>query len=173
MSVVSSGSPPDTRNTTLNMLNVHTAPRTTAGSSVGPRSGSVTRRNRCQRVAPSTSAASSTSFGIDVSAPSTTTIMNGNPSHTFVATFAANAVEKCAKKETGSTPTRWSSAFTAPNWRWNIPFQASAVTYDGTAHGRMRSTRYAALILNIGRESAMPSARPMATWSVTLATVHA
>ena len=32
-------------------------------------------------------------------------------------------------------------AFMAPNCRWNIPFQASAVTYDGTAHGKMRSTR--------------------------------
>ena len=41
-----SGSPPETRNTTLNMLNVQTAPSTTAGSSVGRSSGSVTRRKR-------------------------------------------------------------------------------------------------------------------------------
>ena len=149
------------------MLNVHTAPRTTAGSSVGPSSGSVTRRKRCHRVAPSTSAASSTSFGIDVSAPRTTTIMNGKPSHVFVATFAANAVEKCANHDTGSAPSARRSAFTAPNCRWNIPFHASAVTYDGTAHGRMRSTRYAARMRMSGRESAIPSARPSARWSAT------
>src|SRR6187397_1223817 len=101
MSVLPSGSPPETRNTTLNMLNVQTEPRTTAGRSVGRSSGSVTRRNACQRVAPSTSAASSTSFGIEVSAPITTTIMNGNPSHTFVATFAVKAVENFANHDTG------------------------------------------------------------------------
>src|SRR3954470_2995357 len=106
MSVLPSGSPPETRNTTLNMLNVHTEPSTTAGSSVGRRSGRVTRRNACQRVAPSTSAASSTSFGIDVSAPITTTIMNGKPSHTLVATFAVNAVENFANQETGSAPSQ-------------------------------------------------------------------
>src|SRR4051812_12909282 len=121
MSVDPSGSPPETRNTTLNMLNVHTEPRTTAGSNVGRRSGSVTSRNACQRVAPSTSAASSTSFGIDVSAPITTTIMNGKPSQTFVATFAVNAVENLANQDTGSAPTATRIAFTAPNWRWNMP----------------------------------------------------
>src|ERR1700733_7198338 len=106
MSVVSSGSPPETRKTTLNMLNVQTAPSTTAGASDGKRSGNVTRRKRCHRVAPSTSAASSTSFGIDVNAPIVTTIMNGKPSQTFVATFAANAVEKCENHDTGATPKR-------------------------------------------------------------------
>ena len=95
-------------------------------------SGNVTRRKRCQRVAPSTSAASSTSFGIDVSAPSVTTIMNGKPSHTLVATLAVNAVEKLRE------PARWARCrpsaeredepLTAPNCRWNMPFHASAVT---------------------------------------------
>src|SRR5262245_12808143 len=132
MSVVSSGSPPETRNTTLNMLKVQTQPRTTAGRSDGLRSGSVTSRKRCQRVAPSTSAASRTSRGIAVSAPSTTTIMNGKPSHTFVETFAANAVDHLENQEMGSAPSALSTALIAPNCLWNMPFQASAVTYDGT-----------------------------------------
>src|ERR1700684_1100424 len=101
MSVDPSGSPPETRNTTLNMLNVHTLPSTTAGKRVGRSSGTVTPQKRCQRVAPSTSAASRTSFGIDVRAPRVTTIMKGKPSHVFVATFAANAVEKWENHETG------------------------------------------------------------------------
>ena len=64
-----------------------------------------------------------------MSAPSVTTIMNGKPSHTFVATFAVNAVEKCENHEMGSRAERRErSAFTAPNWRWNMPFHASAVT---------------------------------------------
>src|SRR5271165_4651660 len=128
MSVVPSGSPPETRNTTLNMLKVHTLPRTTAGSMVGRSSGTVTPQNRCQRVAPSTSAASSTSFEMEVSAPIVTTIMKGNPSHTLVATLAANAVAKCENQLTGSTPSAPSTALTAPNCLWNIPFHASAVT---------------------------------------------
>jgi hypothetical protein len=82
---------------------------------VGLSSGTVTPQNRCQREAPSTSAASSTSFGIDVSAPSVTTIMKGKPSHTFVATFAVNAVAKWENQLTGGTPSMPSMAFTAPN----------------------------------------------------------
>ncbi len=115
MSVEPSGSPPLTRNTTLNMLNVQMLPRTTAGSMVGLRSGIVTPQKRCQRVAPSTSAASRTSFGIDVSAPSVTTIMKGKPSHTLVATFAENAVAKWENQLTGSAPSHVRIAFTAPN----------------------------------------------------------
>src|SRR6476661_895945 len=110
MSVLPSGSPPETRNTTLNMLNVQIDPRMTAGNNVGRKSGSVTSQNDCQRVAPSTSAASMTSFGIDVSAPMTTTIMKGKPSHTFVATFAVNAPLKLANHDV-SVP---SSALIAP-----------------------------------------------------------
>src|SRR5688572_22112429 len=134
MSVVPSGSPPETRNTTLNMLNVQIAPSVTAGMSDGRMIGSVTRHIRCQRVAPSTSAASNTSLGTPVSAPSVTTIMNGNPSHTFVATFAVNAVENDANHEIGSMlvpKTSLSDSMMpviAPNWRWNIPFHDSAVT---------------------------------------------
>ena len=75
-----------------------------------------------------------------MSAPITTTIMNGKPSHTLVATFAVNAVENFANQDTGSTPSATRIAFTAPNWRWNMPFHASAVTYDGTAHGRIKRT---------------------------------
>src|ERR1700690_2591881 len=127
MSVDPSGSPPETRNTTLNMLNVQIAPSTTAGRSAGRNKGSVTRQKRCHRVQPSTSAASSTSFEIDVSAPSVTTIMNGKPSHTFVVTFAVSDVENFANHEMGSTCTIARSAFTAPNCLWNIPFHASAV----------------------------------------------
>src|SRR4051794_37720833 len=107
------------------MLNVHTEPRTTDGRSVGRKSGRVTSRNACQRVAPSTSAASRTSFEIDVSAPITTTIMNGKPSHTFVAMFAANAVENFENHEIGEAPSAPRIALIAPNWRWNIPFHAS------------------------------------------------
>ncbi len=129
-----SGSPPETRKTTLNMLNVQIAPSVTAGMSVGRIIGSVTSRRRCQRVAPSTLAASSTSSGTAVSAPSVTTIMKGKPSQTLVARLAANAVEKRENQAIGSTcaPKAWLtariSAVTAPNWRSNIPFHTSAVT---------------------------------------------
>ena len=128
MSVVPSGSPPDTRKTTLNMLNVQTLPRITAGSIEGRSSGTVTFQKRCQRVAPSTSAASITSFEMLVRAPSVMTIMKGKPSHVLVATFAANAVEKCENQLTGSAPRAERMALMAPNCRWNMPFQASAVT---------------------------------------------
>src|SRR5262245_19647018 len=140
MSVVPSGSPPDTRNTTLNMLNVQIAPSRTAGKRFGATIGIVTRQSRCQRVAPSTSAASSTSFGTAVSAASVTTIMNGKPSHTLVAKLAEKALKKRPHHENGSTPTASRSALTAPNCLLNIPRHASAVTYDGTAHGTIKST---------------------------------
>src|SRR6185503_4395074 len=50
MSVVPSGSPPETRKTTLNMLKVQIAPRVTAGPSIGRMIGNVTRRIRCHRL---------------------------------------------------------------------------------------------------------------------------
>ena len=78
---------------TLNMLKVQTEPSTMAGTSAGRSSGSVTCRKRCQRLAPSTSAASSRSRGMDCSAPSETTIMKGKPSQVLVVTLAAKAVE--------------------------------------------------------------------------------
>ena len=59
----------------------------------------------------------------------------------LVVTFAVSEVENFENHEMGSTPTIARSAFTAPNCRWNMPFHASAVTYDGTAHGKMRRTR--------------------------------
>jgi len=53
--------------------------------------------------------------------------MNGKPSQTLVATLAANAVQKRENHEIGCTPTAASRPLMAPNWRWNIPFQMSAV----------------------------------------------
>ena len=44
MSVAPSGSPPETRKTTLNMLKVHTAPSTTAGRSAGRSRGRISSR---------------------------------------------------------------------------------------------------------------------------------
>src|SRR6185503_14714159 len=132
---------PETRNTTLNMLNVHAAPSAMAGINVGAIMGKVTKRSRLRRDAPSSSAASMTSGGTPVSAAIATTIMKGNPSHTLVATLAENAVENRANQARGSKPKRSSRALIDPNCLWNIPFHASAVTYDGTAQGTMRSTR--------------------------------
>ena len=112
---------------TLNMLKVQTAPSSTDGSRAGHKSGSTTWRSRCQRLAPSSAAASSSSFGMRESAPSVTTIMNGKPSHTLVATLAVNAVQNCENHETGWMPSAVNRPFTAPNWRWNMPLQISAV----------------------------------------------
>ena len=67
-------------------------------------------------------------------APRVTTIMNGKPSQTLVATLAAKAVENRENHEMGSTlvpnhsHTVAIAALTAPNCRWNIPRQAIAVT---------------------------------------------
>src|SRR5947209_4698607 len=102
MSVAPSGSPPDTRNTTLNMLNVHTAPNITDGNKAGRSNGNMTVFKLCHRVAPSRAAASSSSLGMRDSAPSVTTIMKGKPSHTLVVKLAANAVEKRENQEMGS-----------------------------------------------------------------------
>ncbi len=111
----------------LNMLKVHTLPSTTAGSRAGNSSGRVTWRKRCQPVAPSTSAACSRSRGMAWSAPSVTTIMKGKPSQVLVVRLAAKAVLNWLNHETGSTPTRPSTALTAPNCFWNMPFQMRAV----------------------------------------------
>src|SRR5438094_10155560 len=99
------------------MLKVHTQPSTTEGISAGFKSGRVMVLNCTHFDAPSTSAASYSSGGIDCSAPSVTTIMKGNPSQVLVATLAAKEVEKWVNHDTGSIDSAWSSAFTAPNWR--------------------------------------------------------
>ena len=65
--------------------------------------------------------------GIACSAPSVTTIINGKPSQVFVMRFAEKAVVKLANQLTGSRPNRPNSPLIAPNWRWNMPFQISAV----------------------------------------------
>lgn len=54
----------------------------------GRRPGSVMWRNRCQAVAPSISAASYCSEGMDCNPPSRATIMKGMPSQTLTAMTA-------------------------------------------------------------------------------------
>ena len=62
------------------------------------------------------------------SAPSVTTIMKGKPSQTLVATFAEKAVQKRENHEIGLHARRAASRpLMAPNCRWNMPFQMSAV----------------------------------------------
>src|SRR3982750_3889966 len=111
---------------TLNMLKVHTQPKITDGISAGFNKGRVMVLNCTHFEAPSTSAASYSSAGIDCSAPSVTTIMKGKPSHVLVTTLAANEVEKWVNHDTGSIESAFKSAFTAPNCRWNMPFHISA-----------------------------------------------
>ena len=85
----------------LNMLNVHTTERITAGTSAGLSAGSVMLANCCQREAPSTLAASYSSPGMDCSAPSDTTIMNGKESQALVASAVTKEVPGEANHDTG------------------------------------------------------------------------
>ena len=119
--------PPETSAMTLNMLNVQIEPSTIAGPSAGLRWGRVISLNRCQLDAPSTSAASSSSLGIDSSAPNATTIMNGKPSQVLVATLAENALAHDENHDTRSSPSPDRIEFTAPYSPANMPFQISAV----------------------------------------------
>src|SRR4051812_7904879 len=111
----------------LNMLNVHTTERITAGTSAGLSAGSVMLVNCCQRDAPSTRAASYSSPGMDCNAPSETTIMNGKESHPLVASAVRKDVPGEANHDTGCPPKSCITWFTTPNCWWNIPFQISAV----------------------------------------------
>ena len=76
---------------TLNWLNVHIVPSMMAGTIAGRISGTVTFQNFCHPLAPSISAASYSSLGIDYSAPVATTIMNGHPSQILDSRTAKNA----------------------------------------------------------------------------------
>src|SRR5690606_41039610 len=55
-----------------------------SGPTATSSSGSVRLRKRCQELAPSTSAASYISCGIDCSAPVQINIMYGKPSHNWI-----------------------------------------------------------------------------------------
>src|SRR3954469_821019 len=98
----------------LNMLNVHTTERITAGTSAGRSAGRVMLVNCCQREAPSTRAASYSSPGMDCSAPSETTIMNGKESHPLVASAVTKDDPGEANQETGWPPSIWITWFTTP-----------------------------------------------------------
>ena len=109
------------------MLKVQIAPSTTAGARAGRRCGSVMWTKRCQPEAPSTSAASCMSRGIDSRAPSATTIMKGKPSQVLAQTLAVKEVAKSENQETRSRPSDDRMPLTAPYSLWNMPFQMSAV----------------------------------------------
>src|SRR5258708_7727486 len=79
------------------------------------------------------------------SAPSATTIMNGNPSHVFVITFAENALAHDENHDTSDRPTAWSSELIAP---------------------------YSPLPTSHLRVKASASSTPIVTWSATFAIVH-
>lgn len=83
--MASPGPPRVSRKITGNMLKVQMVESRTTVVETGRSPGSVTWRKRCQAVAPSISAASYCSEGIDCSPPSRATIMNGTPSQTLTA----------------------------------------------------------------------------------------
>ena len=84
-------------------------------------------RKRCHAEAPSTSAASYMSRGIDSSAPSATTIMKGKPSQVLVTTLAVNAVDHDENHDTSPSPSPCRIELIAPYSPWNMPRQISAV----------------------------------------------
>lgn len=83
--VASPGPPRVSRKITGNMLNVQMVDSRITVVETGRSPGRVMWRNRCQAVAPSISAASYCSLGMDCRPPSRATIMNGTPSHTLTA----------------------------------------------------------------------------------------
>src|SRR5690349_16706602 len=99
----------------LNMLNVHTTERITAGTSAGLSAGSVMLMNCCQREAPSTRAASYSSPGMDCNAPKDTTIMNGKLSQPLVASAVTNDDPGEANQDTGCPPSIWITWLMTPN----------------------------------------------------------
>src|SRR5690349_6393853 len=109
---------------TSNLLNVQIEPRINEGRSAGFSRGSVMRKSCDVLLAPSTSAASYKSLGIEVNAPRQTTIMNGTPSHTFVIRFARNAVPNEFIHDMPSRPSR---RLIAPRSGSNIERQLNAV----------------------------------------------
>ena len=98
----------------LNMLKVQTPPKMTAGSSAGFNIGKVTAKKRWTGLAPSTSAASSSSAGIDCSAPKSD--HHERESKPGVSGHVGRkGSQKWENHETGSRPMAAKSPFMAPN----------------------------------------------------------
>src|SRR3972149_8658518 len=110
----------------LNMLNVQITERMIAGTRAGLSEGRVIERNCCQRVAPSTRAASYRSAEIDCNAPREITIMNGTESQALVEMQANRDVEVFSNQDTGGPPNIWMIWLKTPNCWCNIPFHLRA-----------------------------------------------
>src|SRR5690606_3794836 len=87
-----------------NMLKVQIDPSRITVAATVRRHGTVTYLKRCQRLAPSTSAASYNSQGIDCRPPSSTTIMNDTPSQMFTTMQLMNSQYESDNQGTDGSP---------------------------------------------------------------------
>ena len=101
------------------------------------RPGSVTSRNCCQGVAPSTAAASYSDAGIVCRPARIMIAKNGKPCQTSATMIAYSAVPGWASQGTASvtSPSRSSRSLNRPTCGWYIQAHISAITTDGSAQG--------------------------------------
>ncbi len=125
---------------TANWLNVQITPSSTTVEETVRSPGRVTWRNRCQAVAPSISAASYSSAGIDWRPPSSEIIMNGTPTQVLTRTAAAFWASGSSSQPGSGRCSAESRPLTAPPSA-SISRQEKTVTKVGTAQGRMSSIR--------------------------------
>src|SRR6266545_3583508 len=131
------GPPPVSRKMLLKLLKLNANEAIISGATATSSSGRVIRRKTCHAPAPSTRAASTSSPGIDCSAPSETRKKYGNVSQRL--TRITDPLAHEASKSQGNDV--WKRLFTTPKSSFRRPLQTSSVRNDGTAYGRTRIVR--------------------------------
>src|SRR6187399_1256967 len=123
----------------LKLLKLNANDAMSSGATVTSSSGSLMSRNTAQGFAPSTVAASCSSSGIDCSAPVHTRNMYGKPSHRFTSSTENLASTGSVSQGMDAPPN--STWLMKPKLSFIMPAQISAERNDGTAYGRIMSTR--------------------------------
>src|SRR5688572_27641814 len=123
----------------LKLLKLNAKLEISSGATETSSSGSFTRRNTAQGLAPSTVAASVSSSGMDCSAPVQMRNMYGNPSHRFTSstlTFASHG-----SVSHGMSAPKKSTWLTNPKSWLSSPDHTSAERNPGNAYGSTMITR--------------------------------
>ena len=108
------GPPPVSKKIKLMLLKLEAKLESRIGVNGICKSGTVRNRKRCQGVAPSTSAASKSSSGIVVSAPSVAVMKYGKLSQRLTSSTAALAQSGSSSQGAGGTPNSPSRRLIAP-----------------------------------------------------------